>query len=168
MTLATTAARVWKSAQLYIGFHKDTDGNARDEPHLWPPKNARATIHEDASHQETFAVVSGVNDANDVQIKMRSDKIILRRDSSIAWHGIIADEHAVCVVVGETTVTINPDGSITRKHLDDTTDISADGSILKRAANITASMSGDGAELARSTEDGIAAIKRDGVVMKAR
>jgi hypothetical protein len=61
MTLATTAKRLWKGAQLYFGFHKDTDGNTRDEPHVWPPKNARATIHEDANIQEVFAVMQGHN-----------------------------------------------------------------------------------------------------------
>jgi hypothetical protein len=168
MTLATTVNRIWKGAQLYIGFHKDTDGNARDEPHLWPPKNARATIHEDANIQEVFAVVQSHTEANDVQIKMRSDKIILRRDSKTAWHGIIADEHAVSVVVGDTTITINHDGSVKRTLNDDTTSIEADGSIFKSTAFADATMSGDGTELVSRTENNIAAVKKDGVVMKAR
>lgn len=168
MAVTTTAKRIWKNAQLYIGFHKDTDGNARTEPHLWPPKNARATIHEDASNQETFAIVSGVDEANDVQIKMRADKIVLRRDSNVAWHGIIADGHAVSVVVGDTTITINHDGSVKRTLNDDTTSIEADGSIFKSTALADATMSADGTELVSSTEHSIAAVKRDGVVMKAK
>lgn len=168
MTLTTTAMRCWKSAQLYVGFHKDTEGNARSEPHLWPPKNARATIHEDASSQETFAIVSGVNEGDDVQIKMRADKIVLRRDSETAWHGIIADDHAVSVVVGDITITVNHDGSVKRTLNDDTTSIEADGSIFKRTALADATMSADGTELVSSTEHSIAAVKKDGVVMKAK
>lgn len=168
MTLTTTAKRIWKGAQLYIGFHKDTDGKARDEPHLWPPKNARATIHEDAETQETFAVVSGVTEANDVQIKMRSDKIILRRDSEVAWHGIIADEHAVSIVVGDTTITVKHDGSVKRTLNDDTTSIEADGAIFKSTALADATMSGDGTEMVSRTEDSITAVKKYGVVVKAR
>lgn len=168
MTLAKTGARIWKSAQLYIGFHKDVDGNARNKPHLWPPKNARATIHGDASNQETFAVVSGVNESNDVQIKMRPDKIIMRRDSEAAWHGIIADEYAVSVVVGDTTITIKHDGSVKRTLNDDTTSIEADGSIFKSTALADATMSGDGTELVSRTEHNIAAVKKGGVLMTAR
>ena len=40
-----TALRVWKSAQLYIGFHRDRQGNQRAEAKVWPPKNGNATIH---------------------------------------------------------------------------------------------------------------------------
>ena len=163
------ASRFWKDVQLFIGFHRDPDGAERTEPKLCPPKNARATIHEDAAQQEAFAVVRGANESDDVQVKFRKDKIILRRDEGeTAWNGIVASDHAVSVVVGVTTITIGPDGSVTRQHKDDVTDINADGSILKRAANVTASMSGDSAELSRSSEEGVAAIRRDGVVMKAR
>ena len=161
-------SRFWKGVQLFIGFHRDPDGAARAEPKLWPPKNARATIHEDAAQQEAFAVVRGASEGDDVQVKFRKDKIILRRDEGRSWHGVIATEHAVSVVAGDTTITIGPDGSVTRQHKNDVTDINADGSILKRAANVTASMSGDGTEISRSSEEGVAAIRRDGVVMKAR
>lgn len=168
MTLPITATRIWKSAQLFIGFHKDTNGQHREEPKLWPPKHARATIHADETKQEAFVVVQGCNDIEEVQVKFRPDKIVIRRDERSAWHGIIAQEHAVSVVAGDTTITIGPDGSVTRSCRDGVTDIGADGSILKRSANVTATISGDGIEIARRTDEGLAAIKRDGVVMKAK
>ena len=35
--IASHAARVWKSAQLYIGFHRDPEGRQRSAPKVWPP-----------------------------------------------------------------------------------------------------------------------------------
>jgi hypothetical protein len=65
---------------------------------------------------------------------MRSNTIILHRESEVAWHSIIADEHAVSVVVVNMTIDVNHDGSVKRMHNDDTTSIEADGSIFKGTA----------------------------------
>ncbi len=119
-TIAKSARRVWKSAQLYIGFYRDPKGEMRNTPRVWPPKNARATIHEDTQEQETFLVVKAVNGdgAQDVQIKLRPDMIVLRRNFPDAWQGVIVDEYAVAVKVGGISIRINHDGSITREDGD--------------------------------------------------
>ena len=87
--------RVWKSAQLYIGFHKDPSGRKRDQAKVWPPKNASASIHSDPSEQEAFLVVRSANTAasEDVQIKVRADKIVLRRDCEVCWQGVQVDAY---------------------------------------------------------------------------
>ncbi len=49
--------RVWKSAQMYIAFHKDQSNRQRKEPKLWPPKNGSASLHGDTAEQEAIVVV---------------------------------------------------------------------------------------------------------------
>ena len=55
------AKRVWKSAQLYIGFHRDRQGNPRSEAKVWPPKSGNATIHANPEEQEAFLVVKAAD-----------------------------------------------------------------------------------------------------------
>lgn len=50
-------SKVWRSAQLFIGFHRDQNGIKRDVAKVWSPKNASATIHSDPTEQEAFVVV---------------------------------------------------------------------------------------------------------------
>ena len=171
MTNPTSSIRqTWRSAQLYIGFHRDQKGVKRQQPKVWPPKNANATIHSDPTEQETFVVVRSAGDETeqDVQIKLRPDKIVLRRDQEDAWTGILVTDQSVSVVVNDIAIRINPDGSITREEEGDTTWVEADGSVLKKTEFVEASMSGDGVELRRRTPDGIAAIESDGVISKSR
>ena len=169
-TVASKTRRVWKSAQLCIGFHRDPEGKLRDEPHVWSPKNAKATIHTDPKEQETFLVVKGAkNDRDqDIQIKLRPDMIVLRRDFKDAWEGVKIDAFAVSVKVGNLSIRINHDGSITREDGDSTTWIEADGSVLKKTEFVDATMSGDGVELTRRTPENIATITRGGVISKDR
>ena len=168
--IPSAVRRVWKSAQRYIGFHRDPEGEKRDTPHVWPPKNAHATIHNDPAEQEAFIVVRSTDDdaEQDVQIKLRPDKIVLRRDYSEAWDGVLVTEHSVSVAVGGISIRINHDGSITREVGADTTWIEADGSVLKKTDFVEAKMSGDGVELSRRTPNNIAAISHDGVISKGR
>ena len=35
-TVEKTIRRVWKSAQMYIAFHKDQNKRQRSEPKFWP------------------------------------------------------------------------------------------------------------------------------------
>jgi len=169
-TIANSARRVWKSAQLYIGFHRDPQGKMRDTPHVWPPKNARATIHDDPDAQEAFMVLKSADgDAEqDVQIKLRPDMIVLRRDYPDAWQGVIVDANAAAVKVGGVSIRINHDGSITREDGDSTTWVEADGGILKKTEFVDASMSADGTELKRRTSDNLAAITSQGLLSKDR
>lgn len=166
--IASSARRVWKSAQLYIGFHRDPDGKMREEPHVWRPKNGSASIHKDPVEQETFMVVkSAEGDGDqDIQIKLRPDMIVLRRDYKDAWEGAKIDAHSVSVKVGGVSIRINHDGSITREDGDSTTWVEADGGVLKKTEFVEASMSGDGTELSRRTPDNLAAITPTGLLSK--
>lgn len=169
-SLTKQIRRTWKSAQLYIGFHVDPSGKKRKTPKVWPPKNANATLHDDPLKQEAFVVVKNADgdSARDVQIKLRPDKIVLRRDYDDAWNGVLVDEHSVTVAVAGLSIRINHDGSITREDGNDTTWVESDGSVLKKTEFVEASMSGDGVELSRRTPDNISAIQRDGVLSKGR
>ena len=168
--VAKTTRRLWKSAQLYIGFHTDQQGNVRNQPKVWPPKNANATIHSDPKIQEAFLEVRAEDRSTtrDVQIKLQPDKIVLRRDSDIGWEGIVVEDDSVAIRVNGAWVRIKVDGAITRQTDDDTTYIEADGSILKMTEYVEAMMSGDGVKLSRRTPDNIAAITEDGVVARSK
>lgn len=173
-SIAKSVRRVWKSAQLCIGFHLDPKGMKRKTPHVWWPKNARATLHDDPAEQEAFIVIKGTdgNTDQDVQIKLRPDAIVLRRDFSDAWQGIIVDEFAVSVKVGGVSIRINHDGSIIREDGDSTsggtTWVEADGGVLKKTESVEAAMSADGTELTRRTPDNLTAITAKGVLTKQR
>jgi len=166
--IASKVRRVWKSAQIYIGFHRDRDGKMRDEPNVWPPKNGIATIHRDPKEQETFIVVQSAEGDRDqdVQIKLRPDMIVLRRDFKDAWEGVIIDAFAVSVKVGGISIRVGHDGSITREDGDSTTWIEADGGVLKKTEFVEAAMSCDGTELTRRTPDNLTAITQRGLLSK--
>lgn len=168
--IISQARRVWKSAQLYIGFHRDPEGRKRDAPHVWAPKNGHATIHRDPDEQETFFVLnSAEGDVDqDIQIKLRPDMIVLRRDYRDAWQGVKIDAFSVSVKVGGISVRVNHDGSITREDCDSTTWVEADGGVLKKAGFVEAAMSRDGMELTRRTPDNLTAITQSGLLSKDR
>jgi hypothetical protein len=165
-----TLHRVWRAAKLYIGFHREANGTARAEAKVWAPKDGRATIHPDPEVQECFInVLSETQEpARDVQIKLRPDTIVLRRDQGAGWNGIVVGEHWVSVQVNGIWIRINPDGSITHEKPDNVTYVEADGSVLKRTPSVEAMMSGDGIELSRRTEDSISAIQEHGVLSRGR
>lgn len=162
--------RVWQSAQLYIGFHRDTEGRRRSAPHVWPPKNGRATIHEDTSEQEVFLVLQSAEGepARDLQIKLRPEMVVLRRDEPAGWDGVIVEQHSVSIKVGGVSIRVNNDGSITRQDGDSTTWVEADGGVLKKTEFVDASMSPDGSELSRRTPDNLSAITGQGVLSRDR
>lgn len=168
--IVSKVARVWKSAQLYIGFHRDQAGQLRDAPHVWPPKNGKATLHPDPCEQEAFLVLrSAKNDpGQDVQIKLRPDTVVLRRDCETAWAGVKVDEHSVSVKVGSLTILIDHDGSVAREDGDGMTWLEADGGVLKKTEFVEAAMSRDGTELTRRTPDNLTAITRKGLLSKDR
>lgn len=161
--------RIWKSAQLYIGFHVDQEGRRRSEAKVWPPKNANATIHDDPSTQEAFLVVKSADrDApRDIQIKLRSDKIVIRRDAGPGWDGLIVENETISIQVGGAWVRVKGDGSVSQDLDGATTHIESDGSVLKRTEYAEAIMSGDGVEMSRKTDNTIAAIRKDGVLAKS-
>lgn len=168
--IPSQAKRIWKSAQLYIGFHRDQSGQRRTSVKVWPPKNANASIHSNPEEQEAFLVVKSEDrqNARDVQIKLRQDKFVLRRDAGEAWEGIIVEDHMVSIQVNGTWIRIMGDGSISHAKGSDTTYVEADGSVLKKTEYVEAMMSGDGKKLTRRTHDNISAIDETGIVSKAR
>lgn len=164
------ASRVWKSAQLYIGFHRDQQGNQRAQAKVWPPKNGNASIHPNPEEQEAFLVVKATDKAEprDVQIKCHPDKIVLRRDPGVSWEGIVVEEGLISVQVGGAWVRIKSDGAVAHERDGDMTYVEPDGAVLKKTEFVEAMMSGDGLELSRRTPTTIAAFCEDGVLAKSR
>lgn len=171
VTLDKAVRRVWKSAQMYVGFHKDQNGRKRDQAKLWPPKDGNATIHGDPDTQEAIVVVKAANPkaTQDVEIKLHPNQIVVRRDADMWWQGVAVEEDTVRVRMADgTMIVIAHDGSIKRRSADDETHVEADGSIFKLTAQAESHMTGDGVELTRRTEDRIASITADGVVDRSR
>lgn len=165
------ARRVWKSAQMYIAFHKDQNKRQRDEPKFWPPKNGSASIHGAPAEQEAIVVVKAADpeDTQDVQIKLHPNRIVVRRDAEIWWQGVAVDDHSVTVRMADgTIIEVHHDGSVKRRAAEDETHVEADGSIFKWTEHAETTMTGDGIEMTRRTEDRITAITYDGVVDRAR
>ncbi|MEP3033733.1 MAG: hypothetical protein ABJO67_05240 [Pseudoruegeria sp.] len=168
--IISTPRRLWKSAQLYIGFHKDQNGKRRDTAKVWPPKNGNASIHAVPSEQETFLVLksAGNSPQEDIQIKFRPDSVVLRRDTERGWEGIKVNDDTVSIRVNGMWIKIGHDGSISHERNGDLTYVEADGSVLKRTEFAESMMSGDGVALSRRTETSISAINEDGIVARAR
>ncbi|MEM9212617.1 MAG: hypothetical protein AAGA63_14135 [Pseudomonadota bacterium] len=169
--IGKTARRIWKSAQMYIGFHKDQSGQDRAQPKFWPPKNGSATINPDPSEQEAIVVVKAANpnDTKDVQVKLHPNRIVVRRDADMWWQGVAVDDDSITIRIADgTMITVRHDGSVKRRSAADETHVEADGSIFKWSEYAEAHMSGDGVEMSRRTNEGIAAIKANGVISKAR
>lgn len=167
-TKATAINRIWKSAQLYIGFHRDQNGKQRDEAKVWPPKNGNASIHADPKEQEAFVVLKSADQSKprDVQLKLHPDRIVVRRDAGLSWQGVDIQEDRISVHVNGVWIRIKSDGSVTQDLDGDLTIIEADGSVIKNTGFVQAQMSADGVELSRRTDTSIAAIRYDGVVSK--
>jgi hypothetical protein len=163
-------ARVWKSAQLYIGFHRDPKGNQREQAKVWPPKNGNASIHPNPEEQVAFLVIKTADSEapRDVQVKLRPDKIVLRRDPCIGWEGVVVEDYMISVQVNGVWIRIQADGSVSHEMNGDMTYVESDGAVLKKTEFVDAMMSGDGVELSRRTPTTIAAITADGVVAKTR
>ena len=137
---------------------------------VWKPDNGNATINPDPAEQEAFLVLNATDpDATvDVQVKLRPDAIVLRRDSDQGWKGIKIDEGDVTVLVNGIEIRIGADGAITRTDEDSTTWVEPDGYMLRKTDFVEASLSADGETLTRRTPNHIAAIKGDSVISKAK
>lgn len=162
--------KIWRSVRLFVAFHKDRQKKARRIPYLWPPRDAQATVADkDTDGQEAFVLVKGAGgSARDVQIKVRPDKIILRRDEGPDWSGIIVTDYGVAVRVGDQWIEVRHDGSVKREAEGETTFLEADGTIYRFTdlAEIIVSPHGD--NISRRTPDGIAAITPEGVLVRDR
>ena len=96
MSLVSTSVQaVWQSAELLIAFHKNKNKTKRDTPFFWRPKEAFARLLAKPEDQEAVIIMRAADDDGaDVQIKMHSDKIVIRRDRDLGWSGIIVDDHS--------------------------------------------------------------------------
>ncbi len=160
--------RVWRSVKLCIGYHRDRDGNRRSKPWIFQPKDAQVAIHPDPSNREAVVVVEGADRqrSNDVSIRLRPDRILLRRKAGASWEGIVIEEQSVVVLVNGIWIWINSDGSISHEKDGDKTHIDADGTVVKTTDAAESLMSADGIELSRRTASAIAAIREDSVVAR--
>lgn len=161
--------RVWKSAQLCVGFHRDRDGRPRRAPHFWTPKDGRASLYSN-NEQESFVLLKSTegNSQTDVQIRMRPDAIEMTRSYQGAWTAVSADEFTVTVEVAGLHVRIGHDGTVTREDQTGTTWLEANGGVLKKTETVEASISSDGMELTRRTSDNLSVIAEQGVLSRQR
>lgn len=167
-TVTRTARTIWDRAQLLIAFHRDTARKLRPEPYLWPPKDAKAGLRANADDQETFVHLRGQDRSDDVQLKLRADRIIARREKGKGWSGVEIDDCVVRVLVGDVWIEVAPDGTVTRRAEDSTTYLEGDGSIIKLSEDAEITVSTDGSTITRRTADRVEGLTPDGVVSKAR
>lgn len=160
--------RVWRTVRLCIGYHRDRDGKRRTKPWIYQPKDAQVAIHSDPSNREAVVLVESTEGqrSNDVSIRLRPDRILLRRGAKAGWEGIVVEEQNVVVLVNGIWIWINSDGSISHEKDGDKTHVDADGSVVKTTDVAEALMSADGIELSRRTGSAIAAIREDSVVAR--
>jgi hypothetical protein len=164
------ARSIWDRAQMFIAFHRDPARKKRSEPYLWPPKDANAGLRPDIEDQETFVHVRGADEADNVQLKLRSNAIIARREPGRGWSGIEVNDHSVRVLVGEVWLEIGPDGSVKRESDGgtSTTFLEGDGSIIKITEDAEVCVSADSAEITRRTEDRLDVVRADGIMSTPR
>ncbi|MGY9039860.1 MAG: hypothetical protein ACKVLA_18820 [Rhodobacterales bacterium] len=167
-TVRSRIRTVWDRAQLLIAFHRDPARKLRPEPFLWPPKDATAGLRSDADDQEAFVHLRGRDRSDDVQIKLRSDRIIARRDPGKGWSGVEIDDCMVRVLVGDVWIEVGPEGTVTRRADDSTTYLEGDGSIIKFSEDAEIMVSSDGSSITRRTADRIEGLTPDGVVSRGR
>lgn len=161
---------IWDRAQLLIAFHRDPARKKRNEPYLWPPKGAVAGLRSDAADQETFVLMRGKDRADDVQLKLRSDRIIARRHvgTEQTWTGVEITNQSVRVLVSDIWIRIDGDGMVTREDGDSTTYVEGDGAIVRLSDTSEIIVSPDGAEMIRQTSDRIDIFKPEGVLSKMK
>ena len=159
---------IWDRVQLLIAFHRDPARKVRPEPFLWPPNGATAGLRGDAEDQETFVHLRGVDRSDDVQLKLRPDKIIARREVGKGWSGVEIDDGCVRVLVGDIWVEVGPDGSVTRRADDSTTYLEGDGAIIRLSEDAEILVSRDGRSITRRTAERIEGLTADGVVSRTR
>lgn len=159
---------IWTQARLLIAFHRDPARRRRKVPFLWRPKDASAGLRADPTDQEAFLHVEGAEAGNDVQVKLRSDRIIARRDEGRGWAGIEISDHGVRVLVGETWIEVGHDGGVTRRAEDVTTYLEGDGAIYRLGPDAEIIVAADGSSVSRRTPEHIQALTEDGVLSRRK
>lgn len=168
MSVPSTARAIWKSAELLIAFHKNRHQERRDKPYLWRPKDATAWLNQNPKYQEAVVVLKGVGDSEDVQVKIHTDKMVIRRDQPLGWSGIVIDDDVVRVKVDDTWILVKSDGGVTVENDAETTYLDGDGSILKISPDTEIMVSADGERMSRRTEDQFDAFSEAGFMSQKR
>lgn len=167
-TVREGARTIWNNAHFLIAFHRDKAKQKREEPRLWFPSDGKAGLGADPLDREVFVHLRGKDRTDDVQLKLRSDRIIARRDKGKGWSGVEVDDAMVRVLVNDVWVEIGADGTVTRRAEDSTTYLEGDGSIIHVSDDTEVLVSGDGTSIMRRTPDRIEGLSPDGVVSKSR
>ena len=157
-------------AQMFIAFHRDPERKKRRVPYLWPPKDASAGLRAETADQETFVHLRGPDRADDVQIKLRPNAVIARREPGRGWSGIEITDRSVRVLVGDTWIEIDPMGTVRREASDgaSTTFLEWDGSIIQLTEEAEVCVSPEGGRISRRTEDRLDVITADGIMSAPR
>lgn len=168
MSLAKRTAGVWKSAQLLIAFHKDKNRQPRKEPRFWQPDNAFAGLRAKPEDQEAFVIVKGEDEADDMQIKLHPNNVVVRRDRPLGWSGILIGQDTIKVRIDGDLIEIAHDGAVKVTRDADTTYLEGDGSVIKVNPEAEILVSGDGSQMSRRTDDHFDAFTPEGFVSKKR
>ncbi|WP_342075136.1 hypothetical protein [Yoonia sp. SS1-5] len=159
----------WAEAQLLIAFHKDPRGKQRAQAKPWAPRKGVGRIHEDPAVQETFVEVRPSDEDGDpLQIKLRREEIVVTRENSIGWKGVVLREASLEIGLGDVRVSINMFGGLTWDDGCAQTIIDPDGTVVKLTPLARSGMSRDGLSMTRLTDDAMAAISDKGVVLRKR
>jgi hypothetical protein len=155
---------------MFIAFHRDPARKKRAEPYLWPPKDAAAGLRADACDQETFVHMRGAEKADDVQLKLRANAIIARREPGQGWSGVEINEYCVRVLVGDVWIEIDALGSVKREADDgaSTTFLEFDGSIIQMNEEAEVCVSADGGKISRRTAERLDVVTEDGIMSSPR
>ena len=106
---------IWQSAEMLIAFHKNKDRTKRAAPFFWRPKEAFARLLSKPEDQEAVVVMRPADESGaEVQIKMHSDKIVVRRDPPAegGWSGIQVDDLQINIIVGDKIIRVDPCGQV--------------------------------------------------------
>ena len=169
-TLPRSLTRIWTSVSLCIGYRRDRNGKAHQQPHIWSPRHLRARIHADPGVEETFLIVraAGPEPDGDVRIRLLPDRLTLSRDRGSNWDTVALTDHSVSIRIGSARITVGHDGSVSREDSTGVTYIEADGAVLRQTSFVEAMISGDGEEVVSRTATRIAAVRGEGVLCKPR
>jgi hypothetical protein len=161
---------IWERAQMFIAFHRDPERKKRRVPYLWPLKDASAGPRAETSDQETFVHLRGPDRADDVQLKLRPNAIIARREPGRGWSGIEINDHSVRVLVGDVWIEIDPMGAVKREADDgaSTTFLEFDGSIIQLTEDAEVCVSGNGERITRRTGERLDVVTGDGIMSSPR
>ena len=105
-----------------------------------------------------------------MQLKLRPNAIIARREPGRGWSGIEINDHSVRVLVGDVWIEIDPMGAVKREADDgaSTTFLEFDGSIIQLTEEAEVCVSGDGERITRRTAERLDVVTGDGIMSSPR